>query len=145
MSAKQSTQALSRAIFRRTGLELSFDDANTLRRAQLALHRWHERECGDGNAHGSWMIQRDDFGEGTPYLVHHHYANGRGRMNDAWATRTRIPDREASAIRRVADVCARNGLHYFVQTDPRGCSLYVAGEVLTDVNYSSAGVPCCND
>lgn len=47
------------------------------------------------------------------------------------------------ALSRIAEVCKRNGLHFYHQTEPRGCALYVAREPLTDQNYSSAGVACC--
>ncbi len=68
-----------------------------------------------------------------------HYEVGRGQ----WRTsRQPIPDREAGALRRVAAICEANGLHYFHQTDPRGCTLYVSNEPLTDTNYTN-GVACC--
>jgi hypothetical protein len=53
-----------------------------------------------------------------------------------------IPDREAGALRRVAEACKAAGLHYYHQTDPRGCALYVAAEPLNAQNYSSRGIPC---
>lgn len=143
MSARNDTQALMHRLAVR-GVALSFDDANTLRRAQITLHRWGEMECGDSNAWGSWMIERNEE-TGIPYMVRDSYrayqCGGTVRPN---TTRTRIADREAGALRRVAEVCKRNGAHFFHQTDPRGCALYVAAEVLTDQNYSSAGVACCN-
>ena len=42
------------------------------------------------------------------------------------------------ALRRVADVCERLGLHFYHQGDPRGCSLYVDNEPIPDNNYTRA-------
>ena len=132
MSARNETLALmqrfgSRDIF------LSFDDANALRRAQLTLHRWAELECGDGNNYASWSIERDET-TGLPFMCNYPHT-GQVRSH-------RIPDREKGALARVVAVCKANGLHFYHQTDPRGCSLYVAREPLPDHNYTG-GVACC--
>ena len=133
MTARTETNALQHRIFTRTNVSLSFEDANTLRRAEIALSRWGELECGDGNDHMSWSIERDDK-TGVPYrCIYPH----KGDMR-----RYRIADKEAGALRRIAEVCKRNGLHFFHQTDPRGCSLYVHNEPLPDHNYTQ-GVACC--
>ena len=133
MSARQATYALM-AQFGARGISLSFDEVNTLRRAQLTLQRWAELECGDGNGY----IQRDED------TCIPRYFNCRARFmsaNDprAWS---RIPDREAGALRRVKAICQAHGLHYYHQTDPRGCALYVSNEPLPDHNYTR-GVACC--
>lgn len=122
------------------GLTLSFDDANTLRRAEKTLHSWAELECGDGNDYASWAIERDENGEGVPYLVQHHYAHGAGKDS---VTRTRIPDREAGALKRISELCKRTGAHFYHQTDPRGCALYVSAEPIDSNNYTR-GVACCS-
>lgn len=107
--------------------------ARTLRRAQLTLHRWAELECGDGHAY----IERDEAtGRPRIYRERRFLAPNDPRC---WSP---IPDRERGALARVAAVCKAAGLHYYHQTDPRGCALYVAAEPLTDQNYSSKGVPC---
>lgn len=137
MSARNATLALMRKLEYRS-INLSFDEANTLRRAELTLQRWAELECGDGNSYGSWAIEREN-GEGPPFMVHHHYAHGAGKDR---ITRTRIPDREAGALRRVKAICQAHGLHYYHQTDPRGCALYVSKEPLPDFDYTR-GVACC--
>lgn len=108
-------------------LGISTADANTLRRAQLTLHRWAELECGDGNDYASWAIERDDE-SGKPYMCRYPH---QGKMS-----RYAVADREAGALRRVRAVCERNGLHFYHQTDPRGCALYVSREPLTDQNYN---------
>ena len=133
MTARLKTNAIQRAIFNRTGISLAFDDANTLRRAELTLQAWGEAECGDSNDYNSWAIERDEE-TGKPYkCIYPH----KGEMR-----RYRIADREAGALKRVAEVCKRNGLHFFHQTDPRGCALYVSNEPLTD-SYYTRGIACC--
>ena len=125
-----------------TLLELGFtqEEAEQLRRISMTLHRWYELECGDSNQYGAWAIERDENGEGPPYLVHHHYQHGNGKDT---TTRTRIADRERGAERRLrAIVDARNTrgrchpvetcqcsycvpISYYLQTDPRGAPLYI--------------------
>jgi hypothetical protein len=114
-------------------LAIPFDAANTLRRAELVLHRWGEQECGDGNDYASWAIERDET-SGKPFRCWYPHT---GKM-----TRTPIADREAGALRRVSQVCAANGLYYFHQGDPRGCALYVSREPIAGTNYTN-GVACC--
>lgn len=181
MSARSETYDLKHRISERTNVDLSFDDANTLRRAEKTLRRWAELECGDSNDFSSWAIEREE-----PWAIERaawnaidlvrwwdgkQWARKKNRrtypeksaenfpLDGAWretgshphfvryahdgqVTRTRIPDREAGALRRVANVCKRNGLHFFHQTDPRGCALYVSNEPLTATNYTH-GVACC--
>lgn len=138
MNAYQKNARLQLS-FRIRGMWLSEHDCNTLRRAELTLHRWHELECGDGNANGSWAIERDDNGDGKPFMVHHRYSHSNGGKDTVH--RIRIADREAGAIRRVKEVCDRLGIFFYVQADPRGGSLYVSNEPLTDQNYTN-GVYC---
>ena len=131
MNAYAKTHSLVSAAARR-GVSLSFDQAHTLRRAELTLHRWAELECGDGNDYCSWGIERDEVTD-KPYMVTHPH-NGKSR-------RHAIPDREAGALKRVAALCKSANLYFYHQTDPRGCALYVSAEPLTDQNYSRA--VCC--
>lgn len=135
MSARTETLALM-ATLARAGLNLSFEDANELRRAQITLHRWSEGECGDSGSFSSWAIERDEETK-IPYRVVHPHKESRGPY------RIRIADKEAGALRRVKALCQRVKAYYFHQTDPRGCALYVSREPLTDSNYSSHGVACC--
>lgn len=132
MSARQATYELMHSLSTR-GINLSFDEANTLRRAQMTLHRWAELECGDGNDYASWAIERDEQ-TGVPYLVTYPH-DGKTRQH-------RIPDREAGALRRVKAICSKWGIYFYHQTDPRGCALYVSNEPLPDHNYNR-GVACC--
>lgn len=125
----------------------TYGESETLRRAQMTLHRWDEQECGDGNDWASWAIERDET-TGKPFrCVYPH----QGR-----STRTPIADREAGALRRVeAVIRARNirfnnekPLAWYHQGDCRGCALYIlrasdvpAGESMDA--YYTRGFACC--
>ena len=110
-------------IQRLMSLGITYDDAAALRRISMTLHRWYELECGDGNDYGSWAIERDDEGDGKPYMVHHHYLHGKGKD---YTTRTLIPDREGVAKKRLQKIMSRYpNLVAYVQTDPRGVALYI--------------------
>lgn len=138
------------------GLGVIPGDALALRRISMTLHRWHELECGDGNDHGSWYITRgykdssmpephrfrhDD--DGKPYLEHHHYMHGRGKDTVHYIP---LADRERGAKKRLAKIMARYpALVSYIQTDPRGCALYIlrradVGDSPVDQVYNSRGV-----
>lgn len=119
---------------------ISRDHACTLRRISMTLHRWYELECGDGNDYASWTIARghkangafeyDDAGK--PFVEYHSHTGNKARY-------TATPDRERGALKRLGKIMADYPAHsFYVQTDPRGCSLYIsqAGEALTDSNYN---------
>lgn len=113
-------------------------DAESLRRISITLHRWYELECGDGNGH----IERDEE-TGLP-----RYYNDRARYFGANDVRRGyvIADREKGALKRLAAIMSRYpSLTAYVQTDPRGASLYIlrpgdvpAGESVE--SYYSRGV-----
>lgn len=147
---RKEAERLTRQANQLRALGFTADEAEALRRISLTLHRWHELECGDSNAYGSWAIERDENGDGPPFMVRHHYAHGHGKDR---TTRTPIADRERGAMRRLeAIVKARNmrqlralsdedsqhrrasaeaeeralkDVAAYVQTDPRGCALYI--------------------
>jgi hypothetical protein len=126
--------------FSRAGIVLSFSDVNTLRRCELILQRWSEKQCGDSNSFCSFSIERDET-TGKPFwCVYPHDSNK--------VRRTPIADREAGALRRVAAICKKAGLVYYHQGDPRGCSLYVGtvemlGGGAIDSCYNRL-IACCN-
>lgn len=135
MTASLKNQFLSLAIRMKIGNQdfpISYDDANTLRRAELTLHRWHEEEC-------NGTIQRDE----TTGKPHRHYPDTpTSNVNYRPVAGLIIPDREAAALRRVKDVCDLLGLFYYVQSDREaGAALYVSNEPLDQSNYTN-GV-CC--
>jgi hypothetical protein len=131
MAARDKNSALMVAASGH-GIILNRDDANTLRRAELTLHRWAEEDC-NGTIQRPWADTVD--GDSRPYRP----GNLMGQYCEGlWA---RIPDRERGALRRVAAVCDRLGLHWYHQEDPRGCALYISGEPLPANNYTR-GVAC---
>lgn len=127
------------AINSLTNAGIRYEDAVQLRRISMTLHRWHELECGDGNNYASWSLVRgkrigkafeyDD--DGKPFMeVHSH-------MGANQVSYRPIPDRETGARERLNRIMASYpALKAYIQTDPRGCALYV-GENLTDSNYSN--------
>jgi hypothetical protein len=115
-----STQKAKFALFSRLqDLGFTYEDACQLRRIEMTLQRWAERECGDGS---DWAIERDEA-TGKPFNVYH----GEGKPR-----RYAIADREAGALRRLAAIVAacnaRLGYSMIIpyhQTDCRGCMLYL--------------------
>lgn len=97
---------------------ISDADAYALRRISMTLRRWYELECGtDAGA-----IERDEV-TGKPYFY-----NARSRYLDPHDPRARyqVADRERGAEKRLAAIMARYPhLSTYLQTDPRGCALYL--------------------
>lgn len=93
----------------------------------MTLHRWYELECGTGNDTTTWAVERDEE-TGRTYMSIH--------LSGGKVIKRRYPDYETGAIRRIEQVCKEAGLHYYLQTDPRGCALHVSNEPLNDQNYS---------
>ena len=111
------------SVIRLASAGIGIIDAYALRRIAMTLHRWFELECGNGNSHGSWAIEREDNGDGKPYFVHHHYLHGKG---EDYTTRRPIPDKETGARKRLAKIMARYpGYTAYVQGDPRGAPLHI--------------------
>lgn len=105
-----------RLYARLSELGFSFAESSSLIRAERTLSRWAEAECnGD--------IQREATGLPFRYFGSEHQH------------RCPTADREAGALRRIEAICKRAGAHYFHQTDPRGCALYVSKEPITDQTY----------
>lgn len=91
-------------------------EAETLRRAAVTMHRWHEQECGDGNSWASWAIEWDDE-TGIPYrCTYPHQGPSR---------RERIADRYTPARERAEAIAKAHGMSVRVQSDPRGLPLYL--------------------
>ena len=132
MNAAEKTQAIAKRFAYR-GISISQDDVNTLRRAAMTLHRWSELECGNGDNYKSWSIERDEQ-TNLPYMCIYPHQDS--------MLRYRVPDREQGALKRIQKLCKRLSLHYYHQTDPRGCSLYVSNQPITDTDYQN-GIACC--
>ncbi len=142
-SAKR--QRIARFYDSMTRMGFTYGETEILRRAQMTLHRWAEREC-------NGEVERDEE-TGKTYAV---YDNGRCMV------RTATPDRETGALKRIREtVDIRNAreaaaseyktrealpnLVAYHQTDPRGCALYlVEGSPIDDVSsYYSRGFAVC--
>lgn len=120
-----------------TTIGIGYWHAVQLRRISMTLHRWHELECGDGNDYASWSLVRGSKtgkvfeykDDGKPYIERHAH-------NDDKPSYTLTADKERGALKRLAGIMASYPkLTAYVQTDPRGCALYI-GEGLTDTNYN---------
>jgi hypothetical protein len=133
MSARDDTMKLVQWLNNR-GINIGFDDANTLRRAEKTLHRWAELECGDGNNYASWSIERDEETD-IPYLMTY-------RHDQPKPSRRRIADKEKGALKRIDAICKFYGIHYYHQTDPRGCALYISAEPIKDNDYTRGTSIC---
>ena len=121
---------MNKEIARRAQLEntlvaLGFapHETEALRRISRTLHRWYELECGTD----AGCIERDDS-TGKPF----------------WLTssghRYPVRDREAGALRRLNKIMsAHSPLRHYLQTDPRGASLYILrpGDVPEGASASS--------
>lgn len=133
MNAAQKTARVL-AKLRRNGLtNATTEHAHTLRRAELTLQKWYELECGTGNNRASFLIERDEE-TNVPFMrIIPNHGNER---------RYKVADRERGAIARVAKVCKQIGAHYYIQSDPRGCALYVSSEPI-DARTYTRGAACC--
>ena len=99
-------------------------DAAALRRISMQLRAWFERECGTDYG----CIERDET-TGKPYW-----------LNSSTMRRYPIRDMEAGAMKRLNKIMSRYpDLSYYVQTDPRGCALYILrpGDVLDGMEADS--------
>jgi len=130
MNATDKNRQLALTLERRMGGWVTDADAAILRRASMMLTRWAEAQCGDSTPYGGRVIERDET-TGVPYRMHYPHDPALP------VTRTRIPDREATALRRVVELCERKGWYFFHQTDPRGAPLYISTEPLTAQNYTN--------
>lgn len=138
---KNEWEATSRMVNALTQAGITYEDAWQLRRISMTLQKWFEAECGNSNDHGSWCIVRgasrrvptgvpgkyraefthDD--DGKPFIER---ISHQGPPQTHYAP---IPDRERGARARLAKILAKYpGLQAYVQTDPRGCALYILRE-----------------
>lgn len=132
-------------------LDISIENVLLFRRDSMRLHNWFKQECGDSNAHADWCIERDPdtdkpyritnyYGRGNVSLFRrdsmhlHHITNYYGRGT---TRRTPIPDMEKGARKRISERCERLGLHFYIQTDPRGWALYLSRNPINDTNYTN--------
>jgi hypothetical protein len=128
------------------GLGFNADETETLLRAERALQRWSELECGTGDDRRSVSVYRDEQ-TGKPFRRVQFYSYA-GKWVDR---REPCRDMEAAALRRVAAIAeAHPGMSFYHQGDPRGCALYLIrpGDVIegADVgSYYSRGIAICTE
>lgn len=127
---------------------ISRADAEALRRISMTLNRWFELECGSDHGH----IERDET-TGKPYMVYHVNTSAvtGGYRKSPIADREKGAEKRLAAIMsRInshTNWCAavapipfgaiaehgpcncgmaeRGQLSAYIQTDPRGCALYI--------------------
>lgn len=98
-------------------LGITREDAEALRRISMTLRRWFEAEC-------NGEVERDET-DGKPYHYYRGHIAPQGTLKIV-TRRYSVPDREAGALKRLAAIMAKYPtLQSYVQTDPRGASLYV--------------------
>jgi hypothetical protein len=130
-----STQKQKFQLFAKLAeLGFTYEESAALRRIEMTLQRWGERECGDGS---DWGLERDEVTD-RPFNVWHGMGSPR---------RYPVADREAGALRRLAAiVAARNARNdaacsvvAYHQPDCRGCNLYIlrAADIPTGVSVNS--------
>lgn len=105
MTIARTIYDLTGKLNARLNTSLTTDTVASLRRAAMTLHRWYEHEC-------NGAIQRNED-TGTPYW---HSTTTGNRLSKA-------SDRERGAEKTIAAFCKQNGLHFYLQTDPRGGTL----------------------
>lgn len=99
-------------------LGFASSEAEALRRISRTLRRWYELECGID----AGCIERDEA-TGKPVWV--SFTRSYLGAHDA-RCRFVIPDREAGALRRLGKIMsAHPTLRHYLQTDPRGATLYI--------------------
>jgi hypothetical protein len=104
---------LRECLPRLTAIGIGLEDAKSLRRISMTLHRWHELEC--GTAQG--CIERDDTTKRP--IFRYGYCSGGSFV-------VPIADREAGAKARLANIMARYpDLTAYIQGDPRGSALFI--------------------
>ncbi len=110
MTSRKDIIETEAMLNRLQSLNISRNDAETLRRIAMQLHRWHELECG---VEGGGVERDEETGKVTWYSSH----TGR---------RFPYPDRETGALKRLAAIMDRYPtLGHYVQGDPRGAALYI--------------------
>jgi hypothetical protein len=144
----RNTKKLREARFYEMMGTLGFtaDETAALLKAERALHRWAEMECGTGDDRTTVIIERDEE-TGKPYR--HTQWMGFGGQ---WRTRREpVRDMERAALCRIDGIIeGKPGLSFYHQGDPRGCALYIlrpndvpAGESAD--SYYSRGIAVCVD
>jgi hypothetical protein len=123
-------------------LGFTLAQADQLRRISVTLSRWYELECGTDSAclvRGRLVDGEFQYDERGQAFWEFAGVSGRGRYS-------RTADRERGAIKRLEAIMrdrqaepATLGVSYYLQTDPRGCALYILrpGDVAEGADVSA--------
>lgn len=99
-----------------TSVGFQYHECESLLRIERTLRRWHELERGTEINGVLVSVERDR--QGLPWK---RVLTSRGED-----LKCQVPDLEKGALNRLAKLMANHPeLWYYVQTDPRGCALYV--------------------
>lgn len=117
-TARERAEVIARLI----QLGISYHDAEALRRIAKTLRSWFEYECGTGDERVASSIEREDNGDGKPFM-RVQYQGPAGWVD----RRYQIPDREAGARKRLAALMKpySRRLMSYIQGDCRGASLFI--------------------
>lgn len=102
-------------------------DYDQLRRDALRLRAWFTRECNG--------LQRDEV-TGKPFETIETFYGVLAGQKYGHVHYNFVPDLETPARARIAATCTRLNLWHYIQTDPRGASLYVNDVPLDDSTYN---------
>ncbi len=117
MNKRQKTAAF---FDRMTNLGFSHAETDALLKAERALSRFAELECGISDANRSISVFRDEETGRPFYRVEY-------RVGNDWKTRIEPKrDTEKAALQTVERIMeSKPGFSAYHQTDPRGVSLYI--------------------
>lgn len=119
---KREAIELTHTYDRLQAIGITRDDCDRLRRISMTLRKWFEYECGTGDGNVSVSIERDGpNGDGKPFR-RVQYPSAHGYVDRRYP----IADKETGARKRLAAIMAQYPtLTAFIQSDPRGCALYI--------------------
>jgi len=98
----------------------TYNETTALLKAERALRKWGELECGTGDGNRSVHVFRDEETGKPFYRVEY-------RVGNEWKERVQPKrDTEKAALAKVDAIMAgKTGFRAYHQTDPRGCALYI--------------------
>jgi hypothetical protein len=133
------SERLRNSIKNRFNVELPLKLVNALFRAEKSIGRFDELLCGSSEYIGASRYDVSIRPTNDDYTEFEFIRQGQtGKI----VCRHPIADSRIRTLKRLSAVLATFGLAPFHQSDPRGCSLYVAPIGSRDVGYSN-GVACC--
>lgn len=129
MSINKPTREMMIAIEKQLHVLMASDDVTTLRRYASRLSRWDELQCGASDGHV-------EYNEQLGYWE--RYSAGEVVNGEYVKTKKRTPNVGEGAYRAITEVCKRYDIHWYHQSDPRGCAVYISDEPISDDTYSTA-------